>query len=170
MILKHRYLTQQNRQVSPSDSVSHSNLHLTSVLCLVSSLLSLCVAITFLHRVDLAEFIYKAHGLLVSSFCVALCPAIVSISCSKGLSLSIFHMQILYCHLACTSFTKSFPIAHTTGAQFPYQQRCPWHFPSISSIIVDPWFQRTTVFYSALGSNSVAFVDFTLSPHPSNSS
>ena len=167
MILKHRYLTQQNRQVSPSDSVSHSDLHSTSVLCLISSSLSLCIAIRFPRHADLAEFIYKAHGLLVSSFCVALHPAIIGISCSKGLHLSIFHMQILYCHLVHTSFTKSFPIAHTTGAQFLYRQRHPQHFPSISSIIVDPWFRHTMVFYSALSGNSVAFADFALSPRPS---
>ena len=140
MILKCRYLTQQNRQVSPSDSVSHSDLHSTSVPCLVSSSLSLCVAITFPHCADLAEFIYKACGLLVSSFCIVLHPAIVGISRSKGLRLSIFHMQILYCHLVRTSFTKSFPIAHTTGAQFLYRQRHPRHFPSISGIIAVPRF------------------------------
>ena len=164
MILKCRYLTQQNRQVSPSDSVSHSDLHSTSVPCLVSSSLSLCVAITFPCHADLVEVIYKAHSLSVSSFCVALCPAIIGISRSKGLRLSIFHMQILYCHLAHTSFTKSFPIVRATGAQFPYRQRHLRHFPSISGIIADPRFQRTMVFYSALGGNSVAFADFALSP------
>ena len=86
MILKRRYLTQQSRQVSPSDSVSHSDLHSTSVPCLISSSLSLCIAIRFPRHADLAEFIYKARGLSVSSFCIALRPAIVGISCSKRLA------------------------------------------------------------------------------------
>ena len=55
-----------------------------------------CVA--FLHCADLAEFIYKAHGLSVSSSCIVLHPAIISILCSKVLHQSILHMQILYCH------------------------------------------------------------------------
>ena len=69
--------------------------------------------------------------------------------------------------LSCLQFGEPFPIVCASGTQLIYRQGCLRHFPSISGIIVFPRFRCTLVFYSAHGSNSAAFMDFTLSPRSS---
>ena len=93
--------------------------------------------------------------------CVA--SAVIGILCSKDLHLSIFHTQILYCHLVHTAFAEPFPIVHTSGTQLIYWQEHLRYFSSISSIIVLSRFQHTAVFYSTHSGISMAFAGFMLS-------
>ena len=148
MILKHRYLTYvANHWSFPLRLIITfwPSFDFSSVSRLFVVVPLHCVV--FPCHADLAEFIYKACSLSVSSFFIVLHPAIIGISRCKDLCLSIFHMQPA--HLGLNSFINK----NICGIS-QYQ----WHYRRLR------WFWRMMVFYSVHGSNSVAFVDFALSP------